>query len=242
MDFITLIIIFIVIYIFSIFLLIIAWLLYLLCVLFNLKKVLFFVLPKFIQKPLWSIPEGIVTNSKPVFVVVTLFLVIMYILWLIIQLIIPEFILVIPIRKILSDIRPFPDLNNAGIFKLFDSIVLLFTTKEKLLKKLGISAELVGEFFLDSTKYIRENFEKNENKENKEFEEEIINNNKNENKEKIDKIIEIEKNNCLTKNNIQITPDTNEFDKINIQLNNIKNNIKCEIDGLGSKIQQNIVL
>ena len=116
MDYITCMIFFIIIYIFSIFLLIIAWLLYGLCVLFNFKDVLFFVFPKFIQKPLWNIPQGIVTNAKPVFVCITIFLVIMYLAWLIIQLLVPEFILgIIPIRKILSDIRPFPDLNNAGI-------------------------------------------------------------------------------------------------------------------------------
>lgn len=241
MDWITLIIVFIVIYILMVFALFIAWLIYLLCMLFGFIDVLLFLLPKYIQKPLWNFFETIVTNSKPIFVVVTLFLVIMYILWLIIQLIIPEFILVIPIRKILSDIRPFPDLNNAGIFKLFDNIIELFTTKEEFLKKLGLSGELVAEFLLTSTKYLRENFYKIADNETTIIGNENFNNNI-KTKDNLDKIIESEKNNCLLKNNIQITPDTNEFDKIKIQLNNMKNNIKCEMDVIGSKIQQNIVL
>jgi len=235
MDWITICVLFIDIYLISIFLLLIAWFIYLFCIILDLKEVLFFVLPEFLQKFLWKTPESIITNSKPIFVVVTLFLVIMYIFWLIIQLLIPEYILFIPIRKILSDIRPFPDLNNAGIFRLFDNIISLFTTKEKFLKKIGLSAKLVGDFLEDSTKYIKNlDYSNYENLENKE---------KNiDNKEKIDKVIESEKINCSMRDKKHITPDLNEFDKIKINIDNIKTDINCSINNIGSKIQQNIVL
>jgi len=231
MDWITICVLFIDIYLISIFLLLIAWFIYLFCIILDLKEVLFFVLPKFLQKFLWKTPESIITNSKPIFVVVTLFLVIMYIFWLIIQLLIPEYILFIPIRKILSDIRPFPDLNNAGIFRLFDNIISLFTTREKFLKKIGLSAKLVRDFLEDSTKYIKNlDYSTYENLENID------------NKEKIDKVIESEKINCSMKDKKHITPDLNEFDKIKINIDNIKTDINCSINNIGSKIQQNIVL
>ena len=101
--------------------------------------------------------DGILNATKYLFAIILVFLLIMYIFWTIIQLLIPEYLypLPIPIRSILADLPPLPQLKESGIFNLFDSIIcIFFKSNENFLRILGFTTESVGSFLKTSTKYI----------------------------------------------------------------------------------------
>jgi len=179
--------------------------------------------------------------------------IILYILYLIIIYCIPEYILFIPIRKILLDIYPFPDLIKYSIFSLFDGIVNTFISSGTLLDRLGISGTAIGSFIENNSKiFIEEKFPKLKNKKlfknkkNKkdhfdnedeltDEEKEVIDNNNNSDYVKNAKaIIMAEKESCINKNIKLITPDMSEIDKSQVYLDNFNVNVKCTSKSLES--------
>ena len=216
--------------------------------------------PDIIKKLEYNPLSSVINNSGYVFAILSVILIIMYIIWLIITILIPEWLypLPIPIRKILSEIPPLPELNEAGFFRLFDGIVNVFTTREKFLKKIGFTMETIGNFLSDATEYIIKNQYPEYNKENmkkylnnykiEDFETNSNNiNNSNNNKKKTilkDELLDQEEimiknelDNCINKSYINITPDLNEIEKLYIKMENIKSGLKCNIETIGSKIK-----
>ena len=106
--------------------------------------------------------------SKFIFSLIIVLMLIMYIIWTIINIYIPEYLLPlpIPIRNILKDTPPLPDINKSGIFALFDSIICSLvspyvhkddTLEDKIryfFNFIGFPAESIAKFLNTSTKYV----------------------------------------------------------------------------------------
>lgn len=210
--------------------------------------------PPLVLKTESNIISSILNNSSYVFAIVSVFLIIMYIIWLIIILFIPEWLypLPIPIRKILLEIQPLPDLDEAGFFRLFDTIVNIFTTREKLLKKIGITGEAIGNFLTDATEYVIKNEYPEYDKENikkylnkykiDNFERSNINTNcnnivKDELLSTEESLINEELEYCINKDYIQITPDLTQYEKMIAYIDNLKIALKCNLETVGNKIK-----
>ena len=89
-----------------------------------------------------------------VFGLTSMFLIMIFILWMIIKHIVPSWILFIPVRKILLKVPPFPELTKAGILPLMERIINVFGGSGTLFKKLGISSQAVLAFLFKATKYV----------------------------------------------------------------------------------------
>jgi len=152
-------IIYITLFVVITFLIIVGWLIYYLMLITGSVDIFFTMIPSTLQKVLWSASTSFINATSTPFAIVTVFLLIMYIIWLIIILFIPEYLypFPIPIRKILLDIPPLPDLDNAGFFRLFDRIIEIFTTRQSILHALGFTVETVGVFLNDATKFLIKN-------------------------------------------------------------------------------------
>jgi hypothetical protein len=89
-----------------------------------------------------------------VFGLTSMFLIIVFILWMIIKYIVPKWILFIPIRKILLEITPFPELTKSGILPLMERLINVFGGAGTLFQKLGISGQAIVSYLFTATKYV----------------------------------------------------------------------------------------
>jgi hypothetical protein len=178
------------------------------------------------------------------FLVITL---VVYVIYLII-------IIFIPIRKMLLSIEPLYSYIDLKIFYLLDRLFgTIFNNNEEKLSKIGITTELFIKFNLDTIEnyvkifnpnFVLKNFiyefQDRSNIPNKElynsisdeknsYENSINNDTKN--------LIQIEKNRCIDASEEIITPDMNILEKLNANLKNYKNNIKCELNSKLTEIK-----
>lgn len=89
-----------------------------------------------------------------VFGLTSMFLIMIFILWMIIKHIVPSWILFIPVRKICLKVPPFPELTKAGILPLMERIMNVFGGSGTLFNKLGISGQAVYSFLFKATRYV----------------------------------------------------------------------------------------
>lgn len=174
------------------------------------------------------------------YVIVNVFFVIMYGIYLIIKYIIPDTgfpTLFIPLKELLLKIPPLPQLEEVGVFRFFDAIVSMFylPTFEKKIRSLFYEYYL---FSKNGTLEVIKIFNPSINTDTLEttFIETLQNYNRDEKYKKIEKDVDI----CINNNSELTTPDATYIDNMKNEINNIKTNIKCNLNSIGSYISTDI--
>jgi|694.fasta_scaffold48180_4 hypothetical protein len=220
----------------------IIWLLYLLILFFILypffgKKTFFF--PKVVSTGLHGLFSQIAAFLLPIVIFLYVFYIIMYIIYLIIIYIVPPTgwaTLWIPIREILLGIEPMPSLIKYGVFKLFDNIIKAFGLSDKV-KSLIIILGSLFDFSRENIKQILIQLLPMYRDKINEFA--SIENFNIDNENGLNKDIIEYKKICIAQNVKKITPDMNAVEKIQTNLDNIFETIKCESKSISNYIKQN---
>jgi hypothetical protein len=163
----------------------------------------------------------------------------MYIIYLIIIYIVPPTgwaTLWIPIREILLGIEPMPSLIKYGVFKLFDNIIKAFGLSDKV-KSLIIILGSLFDFSRENIKQILIQLLPMYRDKINEFA--SIENFNIDNENGLNKDIIEYKKICIAQNVKKITPDMNAVEKIQTNLDNIFETIKCESKSISNYIKQN---
>lgn len=169
-----------------------------------------------------------------IYAVIMIFFIIMFIIYLFITLIIPEtgFVtLFIPIREILLKIPPLEQLNNRGVFRMFNSFINMIIGNDKFFNKF---INFFDQYFIDVKYSLYEMI----NLYNPEFNT-IIENMEIANKNTISKKntnINNDIDVCINSNTTFTTPDTNFFTMLLNNFKDTKTNINCNVNKIGAYI------
>lgn len=106
------------------------------------------IFPQIITYPLWLSIKVILIM---ICVAYTVFFLIMYIIWKIINLFVPK---IFGIRKLFLRIPPLPQLNRAGIFRLFDGIFGSIFNRLAVSEKFKRFGKVILDFFISNKKII----------------------------------------------------------------------------------------
>jgi len=208
------------------------------------------ILPNEVSDFVVAICNQIAAKLLPVYIVILVFYIIMYMIYLFIINVIPETgfaTLFIPIREILLKIPPIPALQKFGVIRLMDRIMEALFLKGVLVKFVKINGAIfdfsrenikrVLIFLVPSLEdkidaYERQNAINEETKEEtKEEKSEVVN--------EIHKKIEDDKNICIKQNTKMTTPDMSASDKISNDFSNLFETINCESKSIGNYIRSN---
>jgi hypothetical protein len=181
----------------------------------------------------------ILNVGKVPFFIITILFLILYIVYLIIITIIPPTgfaTLFIPIREMLMSIPPMQALKDRGIFDLYGSAFKMFGFSND-----SISTRLFN-FSNDYMLFSKDNIIEMIGVFNPEINKDAINNliETMANKEKTDDNIKKDVEVCINNNSSITTPDMGMTDELKSTINNVKNNITCNMKSIKPYILENI--
>lgn len=195
--------------------------------------------PTQLWHPIMRIIFGIINS---LFHYILMFLIIMYVIYLIIKLFIPNF--PIPFKTILLSITPLKELQQAGIFRLFDEIIAALTSGGPILRVIlriisAIARFLASPFYmlrsLGTSKVIRIGGGSSSKKEKIDDTsappEETDGEPKYDNSMSILENIYLQKEyqQCINENYKAVTPDMADLDKQKVNVQNTTSKILCDI-------------
>jgi hypothetical protein len=194
-----------------------------------------------IYHPFMFIIRNIPNFTAFFYVLVNIFFIIMYIIYLIIIIVIPETgfpTLFIPVRELLLQIPPIPDLTKYGVFRFFENILSLFNVSTSISDKFK---HFFYEYFIFSKNGTIEVIKIfNPSIDETQLENAIVESMKNYNTdEKYSKIAK-DVNVCISNNSDLSPPDATIIDGIKTAVNNVKTNIDCNLKSVGSYISTDI--
>jgi hypothetical protein len=199
--------------------------------------------PPFIREQLDNVKSNILYYGNPVLILFIIFYIIFYIIYLIIITIIPDTgiqTLFIPLKELLLQIPPLPELQQFGIFKLFECIIdsfgLLHTFKGFIKINLCFMKfskdnikTILNMIFKDTDFKLFDNNNDNNN--------DKINNKKTNNENIIHKQINQDVNICYKNNRIPLRIGMTEVQKQKIEFENNQIYIKCKANSIGKYIR-----
>lgn len=204
--------------------------------------------PDFIQKIIVNIRSSFCSATRPLLLIIIIFYIIFYIIYLIIITIIPETgfaTFFIPLRELLLQIPPLPQLERYGVFRLLDGIINAFGLPTSFERWTGINIALF-KFSRDNIKTILKIIFKdteftflednNENKEDNKIKEESK---IDENTKRVYNNIDEDVNICYRNNKKPVTFDMNEYDRLVNNYQNTQEYIKCKANSIGKYIRTN---
>jgi hypothetical protein len=167
------------------------------------------------------------------YLLITIFFIIMYIIYLIIITIIPETgiaTLFIPVRELLLAIPPIPALNDKGVFPFFTSVIKLFGVNNTISAKLRSFSVDYYYFSKGSIVEMMQIF--NPNMDVNKTIEQMQNYNKASEMRNLKNDVEV----CIYSNANLTTPDMNFTGTFKNNINDIKNTITCNLKSIGPYI------
>jgi hypothetical protein len=192
-----------------------------------------------ILKFIKAIIDKFLTFGKMPFFIITILFLILYVVFLIIITIIPETgfqTLFIPVREMLLSIPPLPALIDRGVFNFFKNVFKLFGfSQDKMSKRLRI---FFSEYMLFSKDNIIEMIAVFNPSIKRDSLDTLIETmaNKNKGEANIKKDVDI----CVNNSSTFTTPDMGMIDEFKTSMNNIKNNISCNMKSIKPYVLQNI--
>jgi len=172
--------------------------------------------------------------TKIIFFLVTIFFLIMYVIYKIIMIVVPDtgFItLFIPLKELLLAIPPLPKLRNKGVFNVFDRTFQIIGNSH---------IERFKNYYFNYLSFFKDNFydviKLFNPKLNMDKFDILIENMNNYNKESEKRNINNDINICINNNSTLTTPNMSFIDLTKNTINDIKANVKCNLNALPTYI------
>lgn len=200
-----------------------------------------FLVPPYVRSTIDNIKLNILKFANPILLVLIIFYIIFYIIYLIIITIIPDTgiqTFFIPLKELLLSIPPLPDLQNFGIFRLFECIVKAFGLSSRLDAFIKLNLCFLN-FSRDNIKTILNMIFKDTDFKLEDDKQDTSNNKKIEKKEEsiVNKQIKEDVNICYKKNRIPYKMGMTEIEKQKIDYSNNQTYIKCKANSIGKYIR-----
>jgi hypothetical protein len=196
---------------------------------------------KYVYGPFMFVVNNFPNCTAIFFVLAIIFFLIMYLIYLFITIVIPEtgiLTIFIPVRELLLQIYPLPDLQKFGVFRFIEAIIRLFTSNENFNDRMR---HFFYEYFLFSKNGTIELIKIfNPSIDESQLDNAIVEAMKNYNKDEKYKKIAKDVNVCVSNNSDLTPPDATFIDGIKSEVNNIKTNIDCNLKSVGSYISTDI--
>lgn len=199
--------------------------------------------PPFFRNIIDTIENKITTNGTPILIFFIILYIIFYIIYLIIITIVPDTgiqTFFIPLKELLLQIPPLPDLEKFGVFRLIECVVKSFGIKPALQGFIKFNLCFI-DFSRDNIRTILKmifpdmEFDNDNNQSNDLKKEEKINDTKDTNI--VHKQIEEEVNICYKNNRKPINIGMTEFEKTKTEYYNNQAYIKCKANSIGKYIR-----
>ena len=210
------------------------------------------ILPNEVSDFVVAICNQIAAKLLPVYIVILVFYIIMYMIYLFIINVIPETgfaTLFIPIREILLKIPPIPALQKFGVIRLMDRIMEALFLKGVLVKFVKINGAIfdfsrenikrVLIFLVPSLEDKIDAYDKKIDSDDSDDKKEKKEEEKTPEINEIHLKIEEDKNICIKQNTKMSTPDMSSGDKISNDLSNLFETVNCESKSIGNYIRSN---
>jgi hypothetical protein len=200
-----------------------------------------FLVPPCVRNTIDNIKLNILKFANPILLVLIIFYIIFYIIYLIIITIIPDTgiqTFFIPLKELLLSIPPLPDLQDFGIFKLFECIKKAFGLSSSLDAFIKLNLCFLN-FSRDNIKTILNMIFKDTDFKLEDDEQGTSNNNKKIEKVEsiVNKQIKEDVNICYKKSRIPYKIGMTEIEKQKIDYSNNQTYIKCKANSIGKYIR-----
>ncbi len=173
-------------------------------------------------------------NTKIIFILITIFFAIMYAIYKIIMIVVPDtgiLTLFIPLKELLLSIPPLPKLRNNGVFNIFDRTFQIIGNSRIEGFKNYYTNYL--SFFKNDIYDVIKLFNPKLNMNKFEI---LIENMNNYNKDSEKRNINNDINICISNNSTLTTPNMSFIELTKNSINDIKANVKCNLNALPTYI------
>ena len=189
--------------------------------------------------------KWICTILTPIFIFILLFYIIFYFIYLFIITVIPETgfaTFFIPLRELLLQIPPLPQLQDYGIFRLIGKLFEIFKING-MFRKFIKTNNAFFEFSKDNIKkisvFLFPSFKNNIEEFMNNLHPDTFKNDTDNKKKALYKKIENDTNICIANNTIPVVPDMNVVDRVSAIYKNNLATVKCHSNSIGSYVKTN---